>query len=535
MTKAQKFTFLYIVLVGAFYIYLAWTLSCEFDEAYTVSMISHSFKEIIDITSMDVHSPMYYFIVKIFANLLPIDSIYSAKLFSAICAIGFLGVLNTALPKYLGERTTVLTVFISSIAPAMITQVGNARMYTLGLLLVTCTILAGFKIYFLPDDQSSDMKKKNDLPYFTGFTVLAILTMYEHAICTTMVMFIYIFFFIKLILHRRFAKALKFMASGIIAGVSFIPWLSIMLTQFNDRTSVEGGLMYPLSDHEFYMEILRSWKSSIFAGDMRDDGWGVRFGMLILFLSCIVVFIQAVTKAISEKKENTPLRDESIISENKSAVVLELLFILPATYIFIGVPLLMFTGQFYGRYGFPLFVTIWLCEALAISILIEKTKAFCGRLSDAGKKNKRIMVRSITGLAGFIVISGMVIFGVRAYRDFYKYHDDRGLEILRETVPAELESNERIMFGDHWSAILSIYREPESYMIYGYKIPGLPFNLDETFTGWDQLDGINTVWLISNDIIEAPKLSPVFEAEDGISFSINRYEFTVRRWERVSE
>ena len=531
MTKTQKITFLYILLIGAFYIYLAWTLSCEFDEAYTVSMASHSFSEIVKITSLDVHSPMYYFLIKIFAFLLPVNPIYSAKLFSVLCAILFLCVLNLSLPKYFGDRTALLTVFISSVAPSMITQVGYARRYTLGILLVTITILAGFKIYLLPEND------KRKWLYLALFTFIAILTMYEHAICTAMVMFIYAFFFIKLIFKRQFVKALRILLSGIIAGVSFIPWLNVMLSQFNDRTSAEGGLMYPLSEKEWYMGVFRSWKSFIFAGDMREDGWGVRFGMSVLFLAGCIVLFTAIREFIDKKKDKSKrtVSENNLVSENKCAVLIELLILLPVTYIFVGIPLLMFTGQFYGRYGFPLLVTMWLVEACAINIIIEKTKALAGKIKTSVGTRMGCLVQVLSFTVIGLFMLGMLIFGMRAYKDFSKYHDDSGLEILYETVPAELASDERIMFGDHWSAILSIYREPQSYMIYGYKLPGLPFPLDETFTGWDQLDKVNTVWLISNDIIEAPKLSPVFEEEDGVSFSINQYEFTVRRWERVME
>ena len=62
-------TVFWISVCAIAYLFLCTSPVCGYDESYTVSMISHSFSDIVRITSMDVHSPMYYFLVRIFSFL----------------------------------------------------------------------------------------------------------------------------------------------------------------------------------------------------------------------------------------------------------------------------------------------------------------------------------------------------------------------------------------------------------------------------------------------------------------------------------
>lgn len=51
------------------------------DEAYTVGMILRDYSEIIEITSRDVHTPFYYFVLKIFYETFGGQTLISIKLF----------------------------------------------------------------------------------------------------------------------------------------------------------------------------------------------------------------------------------------------------------------------------------------------------------------------------------------------------------------------------------------------------------------------------------------------------------------------
>ena len=65
-----------LVYLAAVFAILLWiplsiTKNVAYDQAYTVAIVRHSFSEIITLCSYDVHSPLYYFIAKIFYHILP--------------------------------------------------------------------------------------------------------------------------------------------------------------------------------------------------------------------------------------------------------------------------------------------------------------------------------------------------------------------------------------------------------------------------------------------------------------------------------
>ena len=52
--------------------YLAFGKTFHYDEAYSIGLSRNGFKDIISITSNDVHSPFYYFLLKLFC-MIPIE------------------------------------------------------------------------------------------------------------------------------------------------------------------------------------------------------------------------------------------------------------------------------------------------------------------------------------------------------------------------------------------------------------------------------------------------------------------------------
>ena len=122
-------TISWIALCAVSYFFLCISPVCGYDESYTISMISHSFSDIVRITSQDVHSPFYYFLVRLFSFLPGIDFIHAPKLFSYVCAIAFLIVSALFIGKKYGRRAALYSVIIAAVSPMMIAQICNGRMH----------------------------------------------------------------------------------------------------------------------------------------------------------------------------------------------------------------------------------------------------------------------------------------------------------------------------------------------------------------------------------------------------------------------
>ena len=73
-----------LIIIGIIFILLpAFHTNIWYDESYTVAMVRHSFSEIWQIGSNDVHPVLYYFMLK-FINLLFGTNILLYRLFSVI-------------------------------------------------------------------------------------------------------------------------------------------------------------------------------------------------------------------------------------------------------------------------------------------------------------------------------------------------------------------------------------------------------------------------------------------------------------------
>jgi len=69
-------------------------------------------------------------------------------------------------------------------------------------------------------------------------------------------------------------------------------------------------------------------------------------------------------------------------------------------------------------------------------------------------------------------------------------------------------------------------------MVYGYSPEGLPFRNTETFTSWEQLEGVDTVWLISFADNQGADLSEKFEAIQSFTFDYSYYQIKVEKLTR---
>ena len=79
-----KYIHIAVIILGIIFMSLSiFHTNMWFDESYTIGIVRHSFSEIWNITSYDVHPPFYYFCLHIL-NLIFGENIIVYRLFSAI-------------------------------------------------------------------------------------------------------------------------------------------------------------------------------------------------------------------------------------------------------------------------------------------------------------------------------------------------------------------------------------------------------------------------------------------------------------------
>lgn len=187
-----KILYISIILLGTLFILIScFHSNMWFDESYSIAIAKHSFKEIWQIGSHDVHPVLYYIMIRI-VMLITNNSIVCVRLFSCIPLI-LMSILGYSfIRKEFGNKAGLIFTFFSLFFPTLLTYAGEIRMYTWAMLFVTMMFVYAYKIMnnnnvreVLSDDNNimyeSKIKNKNALiKYWIIFSIFSLASAYTH-------------------------------------------------------------------------------------------------------------------------------------------------------------------------------------------------------------------------------------------------------------------------------------------------------------------------------------------------------------------
>lgn len=249
MIKKKKINLKYlhiaIIVLGIIFVSLSiFHTNMWFDESYSVAITRHSFAEIWQMGSKDVHPILYYFCLHalylIFGENLIVYRMFSALMISLLGVIGY-----THIRKDFGEKTGLLFSFFALFLPIASQHAGELRMYSLGMLLGTIMTIYAYRIY------KGEIKKTTYL--FFGLSSIAVA--YTHYYGLMLAGIVNLLLFIFLIKNRKDRKndLIKFIITAVIQVVLYIPWLICFLMQLK---YVSEGFWISLSFPGTIYEIL---------------------------------------------------------------------------------------------------------------------------------------------------------------------------------------------------------------------------------------------------------------------------------------
>ena len=313
------------------------------DEACSLKMNVHSFKNIILLNTNDVHPPLYYLMFKLFANILSfskINEIILGKIFSFIPLIILIIFGLTKVRKNFGYLTAALFVFFITCMPNMIQYYFEIRMYSWALCFVTISFLYMY-----------DILQKNDNKSWILFVIFCILSSYTHlysclAICL-MFMFLLIYFIKKK--DKNYLK--KWFIYGFITFILYIPWLIPLFKKITEMNST--GFWIPPITFTNCLEYIRY----IFFAEINNRLSKNVFGILMILILLVLLIKNYKNKNEIEKY-----------------------------YIYVGFLILFFTvgiGVFVSIVKTPVFISrymhsslgcMWLIYAICLSKYLDKHK-----------------------------------------------------------------------------------------------------------------------------------------------------------------
>ena len=322
-----------LIIIGSIFLALSvFHTNIWFDEAYSVSLVKHSFRDIWIIGGNDVHPILYYWLLKIvgiFFNY----SILSYRVFSLLSII-FLGIVGyTHIRKDFGVKTGFIFSFMVFFLPIMPFYANQIRMYSLAIFFTTLLCIYGYRIY------NGNSSWKNIIL----FGILSLLCIYTHYYSLMVAGIINLLLLIYLFKNKRKKDMYIIIIMGLIQIILYLPWLIYFITQIkNVSHGFWIGFIFPKS--------LIELTSFILLGNSIIKPFGIYQYLVFGTTIIIYVYISLRLMKMSRKEKKVPLialRIYSVVIVAALIIsIIMLSFILYYRYLFVITGLFIFVLSF---------------------------------------------------------------------------------------------------------------------------------------------------------------------------------------------
>jgi len=289
--------------------------SVWFDESFTAYMIKFNFADIAKWTSFDVHPPLFYWLLKIWAAFFGHSDV-ALRSFSVFCG-GLVILLGFLLSRKLfGKKVGYLTLPLLAISPMLLRYGIEMRMYALAVVIVFAQILVLIKAR---EVDSNSLRK-----WWVFYGVLLAAGMWTHYFTALAVLAQWLWLYFgfrepncrgkklwrKLLGFREnsttkwqdflHGRQGNFLWSLVVAAVLFSPWLYFMVIQLT-TVQTAGFWIPPVS-----FTTLPDYISSIFLYQTASaaTSW-LTFGLILLLIILIILF----AKTWRQSQDDKPFRE----------------------------------------------------------------------------------------------------------------------------------------------------------------------------------------------------------------------------------
>lgn len=256
-----------------------------YDTSYQYGLNSKSFSEMLELIPKDYSPPLYAILLKLFT--MPFGgTLLSMRAFSLVIFVGVFYIALFPVRRAFGSAVSLVFAVLSLISATNVFFITEARPSVLAYFLVTGGAIYTYLSY--RDDKKRD---------YIVMTVFVILGMYTHNIAMLSVLGFYIVAGCFTLFTKQYAKLKKFLISGIIAAVVYIPWLVVVIGQFSNV----------LNNFWTGADLGFTWISNALFGNTFDD-FGSNFLrpfiMGVIGLCVVVACIRLLIKLRKEKDAN---------------------------------------------------------------------------------------------------------------------------------------------------------------------------------------------------------------------------------------
>lgn len=287
------------------------------DETFSLGLAHHKIKELISLTAMDVHPPLYYLILKSALQLMP-NSIFFAKIISVIPIILILVASTLFLRKEFSCVHCILFDILFFSLYSVVHYAVEIRSYSWSLFFSTMCFILSYYIIL-----------KGEWKYWLLYIFFAELAAWCNYITGFGIAINYIYICL-LSLEKNRKSFLKMLTSAFVGILLYLPWLLVLLHYSSSvKKSFSVGMAFSLKDFIHFILYI-----------VPGSGFFFLFVIMVLFYLVFQLFS-------SLHKRRDVLSSFYLIT-----------FSTPYSLILFASIMSVFTKQFVPRYAFPFFIFI---------------------------------------------------------------------------------------------------------------------------------------------------------------------------------
>ena len=244
---------IYISVIFVLMLVLSSGQSLWYDESFSWNIIHKSYGDIIRYTALDVHPPLYYFILKFFTGIFG-DSLFALHLVSIVPYVFMLGITGVFVKERFGEMAGFVTTLLFLCTPAAIVSAVEARMYSWAILMV----VSGFILAIRLAEKTPEIISERFHHEWILFSLVNAAAAYLHYFAGAIAILVSLFLILYLMIRSadKLTVFKNWCIANLITFVLYLPWLSVFFSQLNGVKKdywIEG---FHISDIKGYLKVL---------------------------------------------------------------------------------------------------------------------------------------------------------------------------------------------------------------------------------------------------------------------------------------
>ena len=261
--------------------------SVWFDEAYSITLAKRSVSELVHLTAIDVHPPVYYLFLHFWGGLFGFGEL-SLRLSSVIPMFFAIILMAILLKRLFNKPFAGFATLLLCLSPMLIRYGFEIRMYAMATMLA---VLATIVLVLIEAEKNA--KRRHLLQFaYAALVALGMLTLY-YTIVIWLTHFAYLIW--QTVKSKKPILRQEFWLMYILAVLLFTPWLFVAIKQFTN------GALAQISEPMTVNNLLGVFSFNL----LYKPIWQLDqiFGLLIL--SFTTLFGVLLAKKIKNKQKNT--------------------------------------------------------------------------------------------------------------------------------------------------------------------------------------------------------------------------------------